>query len=388
MQDGEPSPPLPDGMATFSLPNGNIRLIRNHEINAQQAGIKPGGSDVTYDPLANGGVSSLEINPKTREIISDFVALRGTERNCSGVVTPWGTWLSCEETLSYTKDGLSKPHGYVFEVPILANEQASAMPIKALGRFVHESVAIDEETGVVYQTEDTDIAGFYRFLPKQYSKDTKKIDFSAGGQLQALRIPDKRAFDLKGIDEIGTTFDIDWVDIPETDPEFDFSRNELDENTIPPVFQQALDQGAALFSRCEGCAVENAAVLFSCTRAGRGHGQIWRVTPKDDSTGVLELVYVSPNKHVLSGPDNLCLSPQGSLIICEDSEPDPKRVVALSANGSVIPIAENIIDDEEFAGATFSPDGNTLFVNIQGDIEDGVPGRTLAIWGPWQKGLI
>ena len=99
-------------------------------------------------------------------------------------------------------------------------------------------------------------------------------------------------------------------------------------------------------------------------------------------------MFVSPNKHVLDGPDNLCLSPQGSLIICEDSEADPKRIVALTADGEIIPISENTIDDEEFAGATFSPDGKTLFVNIQGDIEDGVPGRTLAIWGPWQSGLV
>ena len=134
--------------------------------------------------------------------------------------------------------------------------------------------------------------------------------------------------------------------------------------------------------------MENSAVLFSCTRAGKGNGQIWRITPKSDSTGTLELLYVSPNEHVLSGPDNLCVSPQGSLIICEDSESDPKRVVALSAKGAIIPIAENIIDDEEFAGATFSPDGNTLFVNIQGDIEDDVSGRTLAIWGPWHSGAV
>ena len=37
------------------------------------------------------------------------------------------------------------------------------------------------------------------------------------------------------------------------------------------------------------------------------------------------------------------------------------------------------MSDSEFAGATFSPDGQVLFVNIQH------PGHTLAIYGPWDQ---
>jgi secreted PhoX family phosphatase len=36
--------------------------------------------------------------------------------------------------------------------------------------------------------------------------------------------------------------------------------------------------------------------------------------------------------------------------------------------------------DDEFAGATFSPDGSTLFVNIQAS-----RGMSFAIWGPWHE---
>lgn len=388
MSDKHPTPPLPDGMASFALPNGNIQLMRNHEVNPIQAGIDAKNSTLAYDPAATGGVSSLEIDPNTRKIVRDFVALLGTVRNCSGGATPWGTWLSCEETMSFSKDGLSKPHGYVFEVPVLATEPVRASPIKELGRFVHESIAIDKHTGIVYQTEDTNIAGFYRFMPNKIVTGKQRIDFSASGQLQALRIPDEPGIRLKEVDKAGVKFTIDWVPISEPDPPFNVALSDLNSNTVPPVFQQALNQGAAVFSNGEGCVYRESAVWFTCTRAGHGHGQVWRLTPKNSKTGVLELMYASTNKHILDGPDNLCLSPQGSLIICEDSNSDPKRVVALTADGSIIPIAENIIDDEEFAGATFSPDGKTLFVNIQGDVDDNLPGRTLAIWGPWEKGMV
>ena len=55
----------------------------------------------------------------------------------------------------------------------------------------------------------------------------------------------------------------------------------------------------------------------------------------------------------------------------------------LTRKGDLFDIAQNKIAaqiNDEFAGATFSPDGRTLFVNIQATV-----GLSLAIWGPWGR---
>ena len=68
--------------------------------------------------------------------------------------------------------------------------------------------------------------------------------------------------------------------------------------------------------------------------------------------------------------DNLTIAKHGDLVICEDKA--TPRIVGVTPKGGVYHIAKNVGYQSEFAGATFSPDGKTLFVNIQG------PGLTLA----------
>jgi secreted PhoX family phosphatase len=109
---------------------------------------------------------------------------------------------------------------------------------------------------------------------------------------------------------------------------------------------------------------------------------------------VLRLVYESPGGHLLDMPDNLCVSPRGGLVLCEDGTANPS-IHGLSTDGRIFRLARNNIllagetrgitgdfRDGEFAGATFSPDGQWLFVNAQS------PGVTFAITGPWGKGLL
>jgi uncharacterized protein len=60
-------------------------------------------------------------------------------------------------------------------------------------------------------------------------------------------------------------------------------------------------------------------------------------------------------------------------------------VRGLTPEGRVFDFARNIVpgfEMREFAGATFSPDGRTLFFNIQ------TPGLTFAVWGPWSEGAL
>ncbi|MEE8252274.1 MAG: alkaline phosphatase PhoX, partial [Gemmatimonadales bacterium] len=148
MSDGNPTPSWHDGMCAFPLPNGNIRLIRNHEVRARAAPNSAiGNLSLSYDSAAAAGTTSLEIDPATREVVRDFVSLGGSLTNCAGGLTPWGSWLTCEEVTRGTSDGYQQPHGYVFDVPVGAESQVEAIPLPAMGRFYHEAVAVDPATG-------------------------------------------------------------------------------------------------------------------------------------------------------------------------------------------------------------------------------------------------
>ena len=53
--------------------------------------------------------------------------------------------------------------------------------------------------------------------------------------------------------------------------------------------------------------------------------------------------------------------------------------MGITPKGKFFKLARNAKGNSEFAGATFSPDGATLFVNIQH------AGLTLAITSPWRQ---
>ena len=79
---------------------------------------------------------------------------------------------------------------------------------------------------------------------------------------------------------------------------------------------------------------------------------------------------------VLDYPDNLTLSPFGDLIVCEDGRGE-QFLIGITPEGKYYKFARNALNNSEFAGVCFAPDGRTMFVNIYH------PGMTLAIWGEW-----
>jgi uncharacterized protein len=382
MADGAPTPPAHDGMAAFRIKN-ELRLVRNHEINngVGRDGAAFGNAALAYDAKAGGGTTTLVIDPKTREIVKDFVSLNGTLHNCAGGPTPWGSWISCEETTlgkSLYKDesgrergGFSQNHGYCFEVAAGAGAALKATPLTAMGRFVHEAIAVDARTGIVYLTEDRGAAGFYRFTPKRQGK------LSEGGKLQMLAIAGRRQLDLRKGQKAGEWLNVNWVNIDEPDPPDA-------EKATDAVYRQGLALGAATFARLEGCWYGGDSIYFTSTSGGdKRFGQIWQYTPGKDQ-GKLKLIFESPEEAVLDMPDNICVSPNGGLILCEDGHSE-QYIRGLTREGKIFDFAKNILpgyEGKEFAGATFSPDGQTLFVNIQ------TPGLTLAIWGPWERGAL
>lgn len=385
MSDGFATPIAHDGMAAFEGPDGLVRLIRNHEVADAPGVSRMGAADTAYDPLAGGGTTTLDvrIDDDGVELVRDFVSLNGTHINCAGGPTPWGSWVSCEETTMGPTHGFERPHGYVFEVPVDAEGPVEPEPLKALGRFVHEAIAVDPDTGVVYSTEDVSESGFYRFLPEEPGR------LAAGGRLQMLAIDGAR--DTRTGQRVGEVRPARWVDLDDVDPP------EAETDPIA-VARQGWTKGAAVFSRLEGCGWGPDGVWFHATDGGDARcGQVWLYRPDPDTGrdpdagGALELVFESPGPEVLHKPDNLTVSPRGGVVICEDCV-GVVHLRGLSPAGEVFPFARNVLNAREFAGACFDPSGRVLFVNIQGDTRtgrrDAHPSMTLAIEGPWERGAL
>ena len=391
LSDGRATPRLHDGMATFKV-GRELRIVRNHEVTSGRIprfGIGIGASN-HYDDTVGGGTTTLVINPKTREIERSFVSLSGTFNNCSGGPTPWGSWVSCEEstlgaavrthpTTGVKIGGFPKPHGYCFEVFASANTNLPPVPLKAMGRFEHEAIAVDRKTGIVYLTEDYNPCGFYRFLP------TRNKRLAEGGTLQMLAVKGQDQYDTRKGQKQNVILNANWVTIDDPDPE-------ITDVDTQAVFKQGRAKGAALFARLEGCcADERGRIYFTSTSGGdNGGGQVWRYDHVSRDEGRLTLLFESPGREILDMPDNICMMPDSQLLfVCEDSDyidapgGTPENFIRiLTPDGRMADMVKNIapkFQRGEFAGSTFSPDGKTLFFNIQ------QLGATFAVWGDWSK---
>lgn len=370
LDGGLVTPGWHDGMAAFAAEGSRVRLVRNHEL-WEGAAFAP---HPVYDPHGGGGTTTIEFDTATGEVVDAWASLAGTAVNCAGGPTPWGSWLTCEETVLGPggENTYRKPHGYIFEVP--ADGTASVEPFRAMGRFVHEAVAVDPDTGIVYETEDQLRCGFYRFLPAEPG------NLGAGGRLEMLAVADAPRADLRTGQKTGAWRPVSWTPIVEPDPT----------GAAPDsVHAQGRRAGGATFSRLEGAWYGDGRIYFVSTTGGdAAAGQVWEYDPPG---GRLRLLFESPGIGVLHMPDNLCVSPHGGIILCEDG-PVCNFIRWLTPAGHVFPFAKNdvvlagerngIVGDfrpREFAGATYSPDGLWLFVNVQ------VPGITFGITGPWHE---
>ena len=374
MDDGGTVPDRADGMGCFDIGNGEIALVRNHELQPKHDAGGPiakgyGKREGVFVP---GGTTTIVLDARTLAVKRQFRSLGGTIRNCSGGTTPWGSWLTCEEAPTGPGqpygEGLERSHGWVFEVPASARGLVDAVPLTAMGRFNHEAAAVDPATGIVYMTEDRDDGVLYRFVPKVAGK------LAAGGRLQAMVVEglaDTRNWKSADM-PVGKPYRVSWIDLDDVKAPKDDLR------------QRAAAKGASLVARGEGLHMgvnRGASEIFACCTSGGAKelGQILKLSPghagKPDT---LELFFESESTDQFNFGDNLTVAPSGHLIVCEDQYTVlvDNHIRGITPDGRAYNVAR-LRSQTELAGGCFSPDGKVLFVNAYG------PTATMAITGPW-----
>lgn len=361
MSDGRPFPSNADGMGAFDY-EGLVRLVCNHE----RSGGPPLGS-LPYDAGAGGGTTTLTFDPNRRLLTESFVSSSGHVRNCAGGITPWGGWLTCEESAQGPTPPYQRQHGYIFEVPAFASTETSTQPLTNLGLHYPEAAVVDSQTGVVYITSDRGPCGTFRFVPDRPGH------LDGTGRVQMLAIDGLPQYDTRVNQQVKVKLPVTWVDIDDPCNEAAYRANPL------YTYQQGLARGGATFSRGEGAWYSRNSVFFATTDGGnRRLGQIFELHLKNNDVQELELIFESEDEAALGAPDNICVSPSGNnIVICEDGSNAEYLHLLRRSGNQIFQLAENRYPGQtgsEWAGACFSPDGQTLFANLQG------ASVTFAIW--------
>ena len=310
----------PDGGACFLANDGGYVYVSNSEV-----------------PLV-GGASALRFSAEG-ELVDAYRILEGTNVNCAGGPTPWGTWMSCEET----------PGGEVWECDPFGEAEALLRP--ALGVFRHEAVAVDPGTGLLYLTEDESDGRFYRFVADTIVDGRPDL---TSGTLQVLQVLD------------GLEGSVAWHDVPDPSAEETATRLQVAEST-------AFDGG-------EGIAFHDGVVFFTT----KGDNRVWAY---DIEAETITIVYdddtaIDP---ILRGVDNLWVTPAGDLLVAEDG--DDMQIIAITPAGALVPIVQVTGHPEsEITGPALDPYRQRLYFSSQRGASGsalGADGITYEIRGPF-----
>lgn len=319
-----------DGGGVVPRENGGWIYCSNSEV----PGVGTLGFNVPQlAPLANpieelvpglGGASALVFDADGT-IVDSYRILSGTTFNCAGVITSWKTWLSCEEI----------PTGLVWECDPFGQKAAVARP--TLGLFSHEAVAIDDERRVLYMTEDMPDGRFYRWVPSasDWPEGAARPMFNQG-LLQVLKVGGAGlAGALKGPQPYT------WV------------------NAANPGAPQSENRIAdtASFDGGEGVWYQNDRVFF----ATKGDERLWMLNTTNQTIEVAyDMATAKAPNNILSGVDNITMTPFGEVLVAEDG--GDMQVVVVYPDGTLVPLLQIVGQDQsEIAGIAFSPDGKRMY---------------------------
>ena len=407
MSDGQPTPGIFDGMAAYPGKNGNTVLIRNHENREQSGELKVIVPDaLQYNTAARGGNTKLEVrrtragkDPSTGlpiynyEVVRDFAILGGTSTNCAGGIRTPHIWITCEEVVKRLN---GKKHGYLFEIDAQADVPVAAIPVPQAGRRAHEAAL--ERAGIIYMTEDRGLQSdprlgtvgscFYRYIPTPRGNHPLA---ETSGPLQALKLRDEFHANMDTGRVVGVPYRVEWVDVDEPDHDDDTDNRTDRISGFTPNRIQAQDNGAAFFDRLEGmwAGHGHSKIYFDTTTGGPANlGQVWEYDPGHET---LTLIYESASSAALQSPDNIVVVPATGDIFLQEDGSGAQFIRGVTLSGEIYDFAQTGANDTEFCGGCFDPDGQTFYVNQQGD-RGNLPGGpanggaiTYAIYGPFHK---
>lgn len=321
-------PIFPDGAATYPLSNGGWILAVNSE--------SPSPPMTPIGPIGGGaqnggGASGIRFGPDGT-VVDGYRILSGTNTNCAGGKTPWGTWMSCEETDT----------GLVWECDPAGEKPGVARP--AMGAFSHEAVCVDPEGKRLYLTEDVGDGGFYRFTPTNYP------DCSSG------------VLDIAFVDANGV---VHWNRVP--DPAA---------KTTPTRKQTGMTQ----FRRGEGIWFDSGIAYVATTSDNKIHAY-------DPLTETIEVVYDQKvGDGPLNGVDNVTAAPSGDIYVCEDNGTNQIDMGILTPEGEVarfLTASGSLHEQSELTGVCFDPSGKRMYFGAQRSL--GGPGALFEVSGPFRE---
>jgi uncharacterized protein len=323
----------PDGGACFPTEDGGWIYVSNAEV------------PTVLQPDSPGGVGAVRFDA-AGNVIDAYRILEGTDLNCAGGPTPWGTWITCEEVTS----------GQAWECDPKGEVEPRALP--ALGWYKHEAIAIDPATLYAYLTEDETDGCLYRFRPDESTISGGRTDYSAG------------TLELATLTQVGDDQVIEWVEVPNPNPDIPGG----DTSTRLQV------EGAAVFNGGEGIWFHEGIAYF----ATKGDDRVWALEVASDILTVLYDVETHPNP-ILSGVDNVTVSPTGDVIVAEDG--GDLQIIAITPEGQTVALMQ--IEGQtatEIAGPAFDPSHTRLYFSSQRGQDSGGAfnsGITYCIEGPF-----